>query len=203
MGGRNMKGGLVVVAVLAVLVLVIGGWLVGGYNSLVQSRTAVEQAWAQVENTLQRRNDLIPNLVETVKGIAQQEQAVFGAIADARARMAGAKTPEETIDAAHQMDTALGRLFVVVENYPQLRSSENFLRLQDEIAGTENRISVERGRYNDAVREYNVKVQTFPTLLFARLLGFQPMPFFEATPGAETPPHVQFNLNPKDTTKTK
>jgi len=198
-----MKGGLAVVAVIAVIVLLVGGWLVGGYNSLVQSRATVQTAWAQVQNVLQRRNDLIPNLVETVKGIAQQEQAVFGEIADARARMAGAKTPEETIAASHAMDTALGRLFVVVENYPQLKSSENFLRLQDELAGTENRISVERGRYNDAVREYNVKVQTFPTLLFARLLGFQPMPFFEATPGAATPPHVQFNLNPKDTTKTK
>jgi LemA protein len=198
-----MKGALVVVAVLAVLVLVVGGWLVGGYNGLVQSRTTVETAWAQVENYLQRRNDLIPNLVETVKGIAQQEQAVFGAIADARARMAGAKTPEETIDASRQMDTALGRLFVVVENYPQLRSSENFLRLQDEIAGTENRISVARGDYNNAVQQYNVKVNTFPTLLYARMMGFQPKPFFNATPGAETPPHVQFNLNPRDTTKTK
>ena len=203
MGGRVMKGGLVVVAVLAVIVLVIGGALVGGYNSLVQSRTTVETAWAQVENTLQRRNDLIPNLVETVRGIAQQEQAVFGAIADARARMAGAKTPEETINAAHQMDTALGRLFVVVENYPQLRSSENFLRLQDEIAGTENRIAVARGDYNNAVKDYNVMVKSFPTVLYAGMLGFTPKPFFEATPGAETPPHVQFNLNPKDTTKTK
>ena len=197
-----MKGGLVVIAVLALIVLLVGGWLVGGYNSLVQSRTTVENAWAQVQNVLQRRNDLIPNLVETVKGIAQQEQAVFGEIADARARMAGAKSPEETIAAAHQMDTALGRLFVVVENYPQLKSSENFLRLQDELAGTENRISVERGRYNEAVRDYNVKVQTFPTVIYARMLGFGPKPFFEATPGAETPPAVKFNLNPRDTTKT-
>src|SRR5215831_6066915 len=186
MGGRVMKGGLVVVAVLALIVLVVGGWLVGGYNSLVQSRTTVENAWAQVENVLQRRNDLIPNLVETVKGIAQQEQAVFGAIADARARMAGAKTPEETIAASHAMDTALGRLFVVVENYPQLKSSENFLRLQDEIAGTENRIAVARGDYNTAVQQYNVQVQTFPTVIFARLMGFTPKPFFNATPGAET-----------------
>jgi LemA protein len=198
-----MKGVLVVVAVLALIVLVIGGWLVGGYNSLVTSRTTVETAWAQVENVLQRRNDLIPNLVETVKGIAQQEQAVFGAIADARARMAGAKSPQETIDAAHQMDTALGRLFVVVENYPQLRSSENFLRLQDEIAGTENRISVARGDYNNAVQAYNVKVNTFPTILYARMLGFEPKPFFNATPGAETPPAVHFNLNPKDSTAAK
>jgi|SRR5262245_2327930 len=196
-----MRGGLVVVAVLAVLVLLVGGWLVGGYNSLVQSRTTVETAWAQVENVLQRRNDLIPNLVETVKGIAGQEQTVFGQIADARARMAGARTPEQTMDASRQMDTALGRLFVVVENYPQLRSSENFMRLQDELAGTENRISIERGRYNDAVRDYNVKVQTFPTMLYARMFGFTPKPFFEATPESKTPPRVQFNTGPRDSTK--
>ena len=195
-----MRGGMLILAVIAVVVLLVGGWLVGGYNSLIQSRTQVETAWAQVQNVLQRRNDLIPNLVETVKGIAQQEQAVFKAIADARARMAGAKTPEETIAAAGQMDTALGRLFVVVENYPQLKSSENFLRLQDELAGTENRIATERMRYNEVVRDYNVKVQTFPTVLFARLLGFTTKPFFEATPAAQTPPSVKFNLNPADST---
>jgi LemA protein len=195
-----MKGGMLILAVIAVLVLLVGGWLVGGYNSLIQSRTQVETAWAQVQNVLQRRNDLIPNLVETVKGIAQQEQAVFGAIADARARMAGAKTPEETIAASRQMDTALGRLFVVVENYPQLKSNENFLRLQDELAGTENRIATERMRYNEVVRDYNVKVQTFPTMLYARMLGFTTKPFFEATPESQTAPKVKFNLNPADST---
>jgi len=195
-----MKGGMLILAVVAVLVLLVGGWLVGGYNSLVQSRTQVETAWAQVQNVLQRRNDLIPNLVETVKGIAQQEQAVFGAIADARARMAGAKSPEETIAASRQMDSALGRLFVVVENYPQLKSNENFLRLQDELAGSENRIATERMRYNEVVRDYNVKVQTFPTMLFARLLGFTTKPFFEATPESQVAPKVQFNLNPADST---
>ena len=196
-----MKGGLVILAILAVVVLLVGGWLVGGYNSLVRSRTDVETAWAQVENVLQRRNDLIPNLVETVKGIAGQEQAVFGAIADARARMDGARSPEETIAASRQMDTALGRLFVVVENYPQLKSSENFMRLQDELAGTENRISVERGRYNEVVRDYNVKVKTFPNVFIAPLLGFQPKPFFEATPESQRPPQVKFNLGPRDSTK--
>ena len=195
-----MKGGMLILAVIAVLVLLVGGWLVGGYNSLIGSRTQVETAWAQVQNVLQRRNDLIPNLVETVKGIAQQEQAVFGAIADARARMAGAKTPEETIAASRQMDSALGRLFVVVENYPQLKSNENFLRLQDELAGTENRIATERMRYNEVVRDYNVKVQTFPTVLFARMLGFTTKPFFEATPESQAAPKVKFNLNPADST---
>jgi LemA protein len=196
-----MRAGWIVLAVIAVIVLMVGGALVGGYNSLVQSKVNVDNAWGQVENQLQRRNDLIPNLVETVKGIAGQEQTVFGEIAEARARMAGARTPEQTMEASRQMDTALGRLFVVVENYPQLRSSENFMRLQDELAGTENRIAVERMRYNEVVRDYNVKVRTFPTMLFAGILGFQPKPFFEATKGAEVPPAVKFNLAPRDTGK--
>jgi LemA protein len=196
-----MRAGWIVLAVIAVIVLMIGGALAGSYNSLVNSKTETEKAWGQVENQLQRRNDLIPNLVETVKGIAGQEQTVFGEIAEARARMAGAKTPEETMAASRQMDTALGRLLVVVENYPQLRSSENFMRLQDELAGTENRIAVERMRYNEVVRDYNVKVRTFPTMIYAGMLGFQPKPFFEATKGAETPPAVKFNTAPGDTGK--
>src|SRR5262245_49239253 len=122
MGGHEMKGGLAVVAVIAAIVLLVGGSLVGGHNALVQSRAPVQTAWAQVQALLQRRNGLVATLAETVTGIGRQEQAVFGEIADARARMAGAKTPEETIAASHAMDTALGRLFVVVENYPQLKS---------------------------------------------------------------------------------
>jgi LemA protein len=196
-----MKGGLVVLAVLALVVLVIGGALVGGYNTLVQSRANVKGAWGQVENQLQRRNDLVPNLVETVRGIASQERAVFQSIADARARMAGARSTGEQIEAAREMDTALGRLFVVIENYPQLRSQENFLRLQDELAGTENRIAVERGRYNELVRDYNVLVQRFPTVLYAGLLGFQQMPYYEAVSGAETPPAVRFDPAPGDTAR--
>src|SRR6187397_3375860 len=148
-------GGLVIVAVIAVLVLVIGGWAAGNYNTLVQKSTEVDKAFAEVDNLLQRRNDLIPNLVETVKGIAAQEQVVFGAIADARAKMAGAQTPADKIAAANQETSALGRLFVVVENYPQLRSNEQYASLMSQLEGTENRLATERMRYNDLVRNYN------------------------------------------------
>ncbi len=195
------RGLLLGLAIVAIIVLVFAGSIAGGYNSLVRARTDVDRSWGQVENQLQRRNDLVPNLVETVKGIAGQEQTVFKMIADARARMAGARTPEETMAASQAMDGALGRLLLVVENYPQLRSSENFLRLQDELAGTENRIAVERMRYHDSVRAYNVKVQTFPSLVIAGFMGLKPKPYFEAVKGAETPPAVRFNLGPADTTR--
>jgi LemA protein len=154
-----MKWLLIVVAVVVLVGIIAIGSLVGGYNNLVQLDTQVDNSWAQVENQLQRRNDLVPNLVETVKGITEQEREVFGAIADARARMAGAKSQQEVMGAARMMDGALGRLFVVVENYPQLRSSENFMRLQDELAGTENRIATERRRYNESVRSYNATIR--------------------------------------------
>jgi len=187
-----------VVGVIVVGVLLTVGTLIGGYNSLVQLDTTVDNSWAQVENQLQRRNDLVPNLVETVKGIAQQEQEVFGAIADARARMAGAKSPSETMQAGRSMDSALGRLFLIVENYPQLRSSENFMKLQDELAGTENRIAVERKRYNDSVRNINATVKTFPVILYASAFGFGEREYFEAVEGAETPPQVQFTDDEDD-----
>ena len=198
-----MKGGLVLVAILAAAVLVVGGWVAGNYNTLVQKSTEVDKAFAEVDNLLQRRNDLIPNLVETVKGIAAQEQVVFGAIANARAAMAGAKTPEAKFAAGQQMDTALGRLLVVIENYPQLKSQENFLRLQDELAGTENRLSVGRTRYNEAAREYNVLVKSFPTNLFAGMFGYREKPYYQVTPGARDVPRVEFpsakQLAPEDT----
>lgn len=186
------KGILVVVAILLLGILLIAGAAVSNYNTLVTMRADVENRWAQVENQLQRRNDLIPNIVETVKGFAAQEQQVFGDIADARARMAGARSPEELMDANRQLEGALGRLLVVVENYPQLRSNENFLRLQDELAGTENRLAVARMDYNDRVTGYNVKIRTFPTLLFARFLGFTEKPLFEVAEGAEAVPKVDF-----------
>jgi LemA protein len=187
-----MKLVLIVVAVVAVLAIILIGSLVGGYNNLVQLDTQVDNSWAQVENQLQRRNDLVPNLVETVKGITQQEQEVFGAIADARARMAGATTQSETMGASRAMDGALGRLFVVVENYPQLRSSENFMRLQDELAGTENRIATERRRYNESVRSINATIRSFPVMLYAGAMGFEQKEFFEAAEGAEQVPEVNF-----------
>jgi len=189
-------GGLVIVAVIAVLVLVIGGWVAGNYNTLVQKSTEVDKAFAEVDNLLQRRNDLIPNLVETVKGIAAQEQVVFGEIANARAAMAGARTPEQKFAAGQQMDSALGWLLVVIENYPQLKSQENFLRLQDELAGTENRLSVGRTRYNEVARDYNVLVKSFPTNLFAGMFGYREKPFYPVAPGARDVPKVSFPAAP-------
>ena len=191
-----MKGGLVIVAVVALLVLAIGGWVVSNYNTLVTKKTEVDKAFAEVDNLLLRRNDLIPNLVETVKGIAAQEQAVFGQIAAARAAMAGARTPADKIAAGNAMDSALSRLLVVIENYPQLRSQENFLRLQDELAGTENRLSVGRTRYNEVVAEYNVLVKRFPTNLFAGMFGYHEAPFYQVSAEQREVPRVQFPSAP-------
>jgi len=162
------------------------------YNTFVTQEEAIKTQWAQVENQLQRRNDLIPNLVETVKGIAQQERDVFGQIAESRARLAGAQTPEQTIQAANEQSAALARLLVVVENYPQLRSSETFNRLMDELAGTENRIAVERMRYNERVQEYNTLRRQFPSNITAGIFGFREHPVFNAPPEAERVPRVDF-----------
>ena len=162
------------------------------YNRFVGQEESIKTQWAQVENQLQRRNDLIPNLVETTKGIAQQEKDVFGQIADSRARLAGARTPEETIQAANQQSAALARLLVVVENYPQLRSSESFNRLMDELSGTENRIAVERMRYNERVQEYNTSRRQFPGNITASLFGFKEYPLFNAPTAAEQVPKVNF-----------
>jgi LemA protein len=168
---------------------------IGTKNTLVQKNEAVKNQWAQVDVALQRRADLIPNLVETVKGIAQQEQQVFGDIAAARSRLLSAGTPQDKIAANQQLDGALGRLLVVVENYPQLRSNENFLRLQDELAGTENRISVERRRYNDMLQDYNTYIGQFPASLFAASAGFKRNDaYFQASEGSRQAPKVQFNL---------
>jgi len=153
---------------------------------------SVKAQWGQVENLLQRRSDLIPNLVETTKGFAQQEKDVFQSVADARARMAGAGTPSEKMAAASAESSALTRLLVVVENYPQLKSDQTFLRLQDELAGTENRIASERKRYNDRARDYNTTRRTFPNNLMASLFGFKEYPYFDAPDGAKTVPSVNF-----------
>jgi len=178
---------------LAALLLVAAGLSSGcSYNTFVSQDEAIKTQWAQVENQLQRRNDLIPNLVETTKGIAQQEKDVFGQIAESRARLAGARTPEETIQAANQQSAALARLLVVVENYPQLRSSESFGRLMDELSGTENRIAVERMRYNERVQEYNTKRRQFPSNVTAGLFGFKEHPLFDAPKAAEQVPKVNF-----------
>jgi LemA protein len=162
------------------------------YNTFVKDEEAIKAQWAQVENQLQRRNDLIPNLVETVKGYAQHEQGVFKEIADARSRLLAAKSPEETIAAANQQTSALGRLLAVVENYPDLKANQQFNRLMDELAGTENRIAVERMRYNEAVQRYNTTRRQFPANLTAKMFGFKEYPFFQAPPEAKTVPKVNF-----------
>jgi LemA protein len=162
------------------------------YNKFVSQEEAIKAQWAQVENQLQRRNDLIPNLVETVKGYAQHEEGVYKDIADARARLLAARSPEETIQAANQQTSALGRLLAVVENYPQLRANEQFNRLMDELSGTENRIAVERMRYNERVQEYNTSRRQFPANLTAKMFTFKDYPFFEAPAEAKQVPKVNF-----------
>jgi len=187
------RGGMLAIAIVALLLVMVGGCLVGNYNRLVTANEAVKQKWAQVDNQLQRRASLIGNLVETVKGTATQEQAVFGAIADARARMAGAKTPQQSIEAGQAMDTAIGRLLVVVENYPQLKSNEAFVQLMDELAGTENRLATERQRYNQEVQGYNVMIKRFPTSLYAAAFNFKEAPYYQIPEGARETPKVDFS----------
>src|SRR5580692_8183919 len=196
-----MSKGLIVLAVLVVIVLALFGQYIGVKNNLVAKDQVVKAAWSQVDIVLQRRADLIPNLVETVKGYAQQEVTVFGDIAKARSALLSAGSPQEKIAANGQLDGALGRLLVIVENYPQLKSNENFLRLQDELAGTENRIAVERKRYNDTLQDYNTYVQQFPNSLFAGWAGFKANDaYFAATEASRQVPKVNFaNPAPQST----
>ena len=186
---------IVVAVILGVIVLgtvVVGGTFVSKWNQLVTMDTDIKAKWAQVDNQLQRRNDLIPNLVETVKGFAAQEKSIMESIANARAKMAGAGSVSDKIAASNELSSALGRLLVVVENYPQLKSNVTFSRLMDELAGTENRLSVERKRYNDSVQVYNVTVRQFPGNLIASTLGFKEQPFFEVPAAARQAPQVKF-----------
>ncbi len=162
------------------------------YNRFVSQEEAIKAQWAQVENQLQRRNDLIPNLVETVKGYASHEKEVFEAVADSRARLAGARTPEQAIEAANAQSAALARLLAIVENYPQLKANEQFNRLVDELSGTENRIAVERMRYNERVQEYNTLRRQFPSNVTAKMFSFKEYPFFQAPPEARRVPTVDF-----------
>jgi LemA protein len=175
--------------VLALAVLPLAGC---SYNRFVSQEEAIKAQWAQVQNQLQRRNDLIPNLVETVKGYAAHEEGVYKDIADARSRLLAARSPEETIQAANQQTSALGRLLAVDENYPQLLANEQFNRLMDELSGTENRIAVERMRYNEAVQAYNTSRRQFPANLTAKMFGFSEYPFFEAPEAAREVPRVNF-----------
>jgi LemA protein len=188
-----VKAALIVVLVLVVVGVAAGGKYYSVYNDLVAQRTAVDAQWSNIDVALQRRADLIPNLVETVKGYAKHETQVFGDIANARAALIGGRTPQEKIAANDQLSSALSRLLVISENYPQLRSNENFLRLQDEIAGTENRIAVERRKYNELLEHYNASIQQFPANLVASMSGFsRDDAYFKTEPGARTVPKVQF-----------
>ena len=185
---------LIAIAVLVLILLAIFGSYVSAKNQMVTKNEAVKSTWSQVDVVLQRRADLIPNLVETVKGIAGQEQTVFGEIAKARSALLSASSPADKIAANRQLDVGLGRLLAIAENYPQLRSSENFLKLQDELAGTENRIAVERMRFNESVQQYDTAIRKFPTMLWAGVANFHPKPYFQAATGAETPPKVNFDF---------
>ena len=183
---------LLILGALVVAALFVAGYVRTTYNDMVSLQEQNKTAWAQVENQLQRRNDLIPNYVETVKGYAKQETTIFVAIADARARIGSAQTVPDKIAANNELSGALARLLVVVENYPELKSSENFMRLQDELAGTENRIATERMRYNEAVRTFNVRVRQFPASLVAASFNFEQAPLFEAPESAKEAPKVKF-----------
>ena len=180
---------LVIVALLAVSAY---SFFAGNYNTFVRLDQAVKSAWAQVENQLQRRYDLIPNLVETVKGYAKHEREVLTEVTNARAKVGGAGTVPDKIAANNELSGALSRLLLVVERYPDLKANQNFLHLQDELAGTENRIAVERMRYNEAVKVYNQTIKSFPANLLAGMFGFKDGAFFDAPQEAKTAPKVQF-----------
>ncbi|MGA1844772.1 MAG: LemA family protein [bacterium] len=179
-----------ILGIVLIFFLIVIGYVVGQYNNMVTLRESIDGAWAQVDNQLQRRNDLIPNLVNSVKGYMKQEREIFENIADARARMAGAREIPDRIDAARQMDTVLGRLFAIMENYPVLKSDQTVIRLMDELAGTENRIATERRRYNEAVRFYNTAIQRFPTKVFASIFGFEKGTYYEIEEAARQVPEV-------------
>jgi LemA protein len=177
-------------ALVAIAAMTLSGC---SYNRFTTQEEAIKGAWGEVQNQIQRRNDLIPNLVETVKGYASHEEGVFKEIADARSRLLAAKTPEETIQAANQQTSALGRLLAVVENYPNLKANEQFNRLMDELAGTENRLTVARMRYNERIQEYNTTRRRFPSNMTAKVFGFKEYPYYEAPPSSQAAPKVDFN----------
>jgi LemA protein len=190
---RSLLVVLGIVAVLIVALLMVGGSYISSKNQMVAKDQAIKSAWSEVDVQLQRRADLIPNLVETVKGFTKEESTVFGDIANARAGMLNAQTPQAKIAANGQLDGALGRLLLLTENYPQLRSSDQFMRLQDELAGTENRISVARRRYNGAIQDYNTFIGQFPNSIWAGMAGFHPNDaYFNASPAAQNVPSVKF-----------
>lgn len=196
------KVALVILGVIVLGALILGGAAIGGYNNLTTKRNFVDQQWSQVENQMQRRADLIPNIVGTVKGFAKQEESIYTKIAEARSKLLAASTPEGKIEANAQLTQAMrdggllgtgGRFLSIAEQYPQLKSDQNFLRLQTELEGTENRMAVARKDYNESVTDYNTTRQRFPTVLIAGLMGFQDKPLFKADEGAQTAPKVDFS----------
>jgi LemA protein len=189
---KTQKTLLIIAVIVIVVILFPYFYLKGTYNSLVTMDESVKGAWAQVENQLQRRYDLIPNYVETVKGYASHEKELFVKVTEARSRVAGAKSIPEKIQANNGLAGALSRLLVVVERYPDLKANANFIRLQDELAGTENRIAVERRRYNETVKAYNIKIRRFPTNLFAGMFGFEKATFYEVPKERQEAPKVKF-----------
>ncbi|HEU5180096.1 MAG TPA: LemA family protein [Candidatus Polarisedimenticolia bacterium] len=186
------RTGCIVLGIVVLLVLVVGGMLMGKYNTIVRQNETINNAWAQVKVVLQRRADLIPNLVETVKGYATHEREVFENVAQARAKLAGATTPQEAAAANAGLSSALGRLLAIAEAYPDLKANQNFIRLQDELSGTENRIAVERRAYNETVRAYNAYIKTFPTNIIAGMFSFGPREYFESDQSANEAPKVKF-----------
>jgi len=189
---KGLRNLLIVVVAALLIFFSIYGFAKGMYNNFVTLDESVKASWAQVENQLQRRYDLIPNLVETVKGFAQQEKDVFIGVTEARAKVGGAGNIPDKIKANNELSGALSRLLLVVERYPDIKSNQNFLRLQDELAGTENRIAVERRRYNETVKQYNVTIRTFPNNLFAGMFNFEKAAFFEVPEAAKAVPKVNF-----------
>jgi len=189
---KSSKNTLIILGVVVLLILIMGGSCVGKYNYMVTQRETVKKQWAQVENQLKRRYDLIPNLVNTVKGYAKHEKEIFTQIAEARAKLAGAKSVGDKVKAANAMETALGRLLLIVERYPDLKASRNFIALQDELAGTENRIAVERRRYNEEAAKFNSYIKKFPNNILAGMFGFKEFEYFKISEKEKEVPVVDF-----------
>ncbi len=184
--------GLAIVGIVIVVILIVVSWYVKARNSFVAMEEQIDGAWAEVDNQLQRRSDLIPNIVATVKGFAAHEEEVFTRIAEARSKLAGAGTVEEKAEGSAELEGALARLLVVVESYPELKANENFIRLQDELAGTENRLTVARKRYNDTVKDFNTRIRMFPGSIIAGAMGLEKKPYFEISQEAREAPKVSF-----------